>query len=196
MPENRRHFLARLGALPLLVPRRQTPGIEVRPTALYRQPDGRANLVRITVAGLDAPAARARLTDRRGALVGTAGLLPSGDGLVLRGELWVTMTAPSEFQIDVEVGRDRVARQRVRIAPPKRWTLYWVPFAHLDVGGADLPERALEQQRRNLDTALAHLGGGAHERPAVEHALAIVSYLENRPPASGDALLQAIREGK
>src|SRR3990172_6623153 len=116
--------------------------IEAQPTVLYQQPDGRNNLVRITVAGLDVPAARARLTDRRGALVGTAGLLPSGDGLVLRGELWVTLSSPAEFQIDVEVGRVRVARQRVRLAPPRRWTLYWVPFAHLDVGGADLQERA------------------------------------------------------
>ena len=122
----------------------RVPGVDARPTALYRQPDGRANLVRVTVAGLDAPAARARLTDRRGALVGTAGLLPSGDGLVLRGELWVTLTSPTEFQIDVEVGRDRVARQRVRLAPPRRWTLYWVPFAHFEVGGAEPQERALE----------------------------------------------------
>ena len=186
----------------------RAPGIDARPTSLYRQPDGRANLVRVTVAGLDAPAARARLTDRRGALVGTAGLLPegAGGGLVLRGELWVTLTAPTEFQIDVEVGRDRVARQRVRIAPPKRWTLYWVPFAHLEVGVAAATqslseiagrhERAFEQQRRNLDVALAHLSGGAHARPAAENALTILSFLGNRPAASGDALLQAVRDGK
>lgn len=192
---DRREFVGALAGA-LVARQGRTPGIDARPTSLYRQPDGRANLVRITVTGLDAPAARARLTDRRGALVGTAGLLPSSDGLVLRGELWVTLTAPAEFQIDVEVGRDRVARHRVRLAPPRRWTLYWVPFAHLDVGGADLQERALEVQRRNLDTALAHLDGGAVDRPALEGALALLSYLENRPPASGNALLQAMRDGK
>lgn len=172
------------------------PGIDARATAVYRQPDGRANLVRITVAGLDAPAARARLTDRRGALVGTAGLLPSGDGLVLRGELWVTLTSPAEFQVDVEVGRDRVARQHVRLTPPKRWTLYWVPTTHLDVGSADQAERSLEQQRRNLDTAIAHRSGAAYERPAPEQAFAILSFLQNRSTSAGSALLQAIREGK
>jgi hypothetical protein len=192
---DRRGFVGALvGAL--VTRQGRVPGIDARPTALYAQPDGRTNLVRITVAGLDAPAARARLTDRRGALVGTAGLLPAIDGLVLRGELWVPLSSPAEFQIDVEVGRDRVARQRVRLTPPKRWTLYWVPFAHLDVGGADPQERALETQRRNLDTALARRGGTAQERPLPENALAILSYLDNRPPESGDALLQALREGR
>src|SRR5213593_899553 len=51
------------------------PTVVATPTALYQQPEGRRNLVRIAVTGLDAPAGRARVTDRRGALVGSAGLL-------------------------------------------------------------------------------------------------------------------------
>src|SRR5256712_5610988 len=58
----------------------QQPVIDVRPTALFQQPEGRKNLVRITVSGLSAPAARARVTDRRGALVGTAGGVSAGAG--------------------------------------------------------------------------------------------------------------------
>src|SRR6059036_2479363 len=122
---DRRTFVAWLATLPVL--RRaqngstQQPFIEVRPTALYQQPDGRKNLVRITVAGLGAPAARARVTDRHGALVGTAGLLPLGAGLTLTGEVWVPLSEPADFQVDVEVGRDLAARQRVRLTPPKRW---------------------------------------------------------------------------
>src|SRR2546421_11205561 len=92
---HRRSFVAWLGSLPL-VPRhrsfRATPPIviEATPTALYQQPDGRNNLVRVAVTGLDAPAARARVTDRRGTLVGTAGLLPTGTtGAGLAGERWV-----------------------------------------------------------------------------------------------------------
>src|SRR5439155_20533381 len=108
----------------------QQPVIEARPTALFQQPEGRKNLVRITVGGLGAPAARARVTDRHGALVGTAGLLPLGAGLALSGEVWVPLSEPSEYQIDVEVGRDRAARQHVRLTPPKRWTLYWLSSIH------------------------------------------------------------------
>src|SRR6266702_2564716 len=104
----------------------QQPVIEVRPTALFQQPEGRKNLVRITVSGLNAPAARARVTDRHGALVGTAGLLPAPDGTSLRGEVWVPLSSPTDFQIDVEVGKAGVGRRRVRLVPPKRWTLYWL----------------------------------------------------------------------
>src|SRR2546428_6773553 len=62
----------------------QQPVIDVRPTALFQQPEGRKNLVRITVSGLSAPAARARVTDRRGAPVRPAGGVapaPGGGGV-------------------------------------------------------------------------------------------------------------------
>src|SRR5213592_721163 len=89
---DRRTFLGLLSSLAgsLASKRRETqqPVIEVRPTALFQQPEGRKNLVRITVSGLSAPAARARVTDRRGALVGTAGLLPTPQEVALSGEVW------------------------------------------------------------------------------------------------------------
>src|SRR6266511_1631999 len=147
---DRRSFLTWLATLPVLRRARngstQQPFIEVRPTALFQQPDGRKNLLRIAVSGLGAPAARARVTDRRGALVGTAGLLPLGEGLTLTGEVWVPLSQPGDVQIDVEVRRERAGRRRVRFTP--------------------------------------------------ECALQVLSYLENRGPEAGDALLQAIRDGK
>src|SRR2546427_11453944 len=76
---DRRAFLQWLGGLPVLgrhlsplaSPRAvrggsAPPTVVATPTALYQQPEGRRNLVRITVTGLDAPAGRARVTDRRG----------------------------------------------------------------------------------------------------------------------------------
>jgi len=199
-PFDRRSFLGWLASLPLWRgPSRaaaQQPAVEVLPTALYQQPDGRKNLVRITVAGLGAPAARARVTDRRGALVGTAGLLPLGEGLTLTGEVWVPLSQPSDFQVDVEVGRDRAARKRVRLTPPKRWTLYWLSSIHTDVGYTDLQENALEVHRKNLDAALARLPAHPDYHFTAECALQVLSYLENRPPEAGDALVQAIQGGK
>src|SRR5690348_11828415 len=91
---DRRSFVAWLGALSLERRRARgaarSVGIEATPTALYQQPDGRNNLVRIAVTGLDSPAARARVTDRRGILIGTAGLLP--DGASLAGEVWIPLS--------------------------------------------------------------------------------------------------------
>jgi len=201
LPFDRRSFLAWLGTLPLL--RRaghghatQKPVIDVRPTALFQQPDGRRNLVRIIVSGLGAPAARARVTDRRGALIGTAGLLPAGDAGALSGEVWVPLSQPTDYQVDVEVGRDRVARRALRLTPAKRWTLYWLASIHTDVGYTDLQERALEVHRKNLDTALAWLTTRRDFHFTAECALQILSYLENRSADAGDALIQAIRDGK
>src|SRR5216117_907286 len=114
---DRRAFLQWVAGLPVLgryvFPLPPLPiAIDARPTALYGQPDGRNNLVRIAVTGLDAPAARARVTDRRGTLVGTAGLLP--DGASLAGEVWVPLSraAGAEFQIEVEVGKQRAGSRR------------------------------------------------------------------------------------
>src|SRR3989441_7206003 len=197
---DRRTFLSVLSAIAgwAAIGRRaaQQPVIDVRPTALFQQPEGRKNLVRITVSGLSAPAARARVTDRRGALVGTAGLLPSPQGVALSGEVWVPLSQPSDFQVDVEVGRDRAARRRLRLTPAKRWTLYWLPSIHTDVGYTDLQERALEIHRKNLDAALAWTSTHRDFRFTAECALQVLSYLENRSPEAGDALLQAIRDGK
>src|SRR6266446_6002425 len=200
LPSDRRTFLGVLSSLAgwTALARRpaQQPVIEVRPTALFQQPEGRKNLVRITVSGLSAPAARARVTDRRGALVGTAGLLPSSQGVSLSGEVWVPLSEPSDFQFDIEVGRDRAARRRLRLTPAKRWTLYWLPSIHTDVGYTDLQERALEVHRKNLDAALAWTATHREFHFTAECALQVLSYLENRSPEAGDALLQAIRDGK
>src|SRR3954464_5601018 len=109
---DRRTFLGWLATLPVWRHSHAPPPVvDVRPTALFQQPDGRRNLVRIVVSGLSAPAARARVTDRRGALVGTAGLLPTGDAGALSGEVWVPLSQPTDYQVDVEVGRDRAARR-------------------------------------------------------------------------------------
>src|SRR5579859_4558798 len=196
---DRRTFLGLLSSLAGWLATRpgetQQPLIDVRPTALFQQPDGRKNLVRVMVSGLNAPAARATVTDRHGALVGTAGLLPSPQG-VLTGEVWVPLAEPSDFQVDVEVARARVARRRLRLTPAKRWTLYLLASIHTDVGYTDLQERALEIHRKNLDEALAWIGTHRDFHFTAECALQVLAYVEDRSPEAADALLQAIRDGK
>src|SRR2546428_1175567 len=198
---DRRSFVVWLGSLPL-VGRHRSVGaaapivIDATPTALYQQPDGRNNLVRVAVTGLDAPAARARVTDRRGTLVGTAGLLPTGASLA--GELWVPLSRAvgAEFQIDVEVGKQRVGHRLVRLVPPRRWTLYWIASSHTDVGLTGLQEESLEVHRRNLDAALARLPAHTDFCWTAECALQVISFVENRAPRAGEALARALRDGR
>jgi alpha-mannosidase len=198
---DRRSFLGWLSAVTAAVGRSADQAaqagpitVDARPTPLYQQPDGRNNLLRVTVTGLAAPAARARVIDRRGTPVGTAGLLPSGTAFA--GEVWVPLSGPADFRIEVEVGKKRVARTRVRVVPPRRWTLYWLSSTRTDVGSTDLQERCLEIHRANLDAALARLSAHPAYRWTAECAYQVISYVENRSAAAADALLQAIRDGK
>src|SRR3989442_4993939 len=128
---DRRSFVAWLGSLPVIT-RYRSPlpappvVIEAVPTVLYQQPDGRNNLVRITVSGLEGPAARARVTDRRRRLVGTAGILPTGAGGGGGGggfsrEGGVPLSGPAGVQIELEGGKQRGARRTGGVAPPRRW---------------------------------------------------------------------------
>src|SRR6266550_361324 len=200
---DRRGFLGWLGSVATAVGRssKRAAGapvltIDARPTVLYRQPDGRNNLVRLTVTGLDAPAGRARVLDRRGTLLGTAGLLPLETGTVFSGEVWVPLAGAADFQIEIEVGKQRVARRRVRLTAPRRWTLYWLSSNHTDIGYTDLQERCLEIHRQNLDAALARLPAHPDYRWTAECALQVISYVENRSPDDVEALLKAIRDAK
>lgn len=172
------------------------PVIEARPTALYAQPDGHNNLVRVSVSGLDAPAARARVTDRKGQLVGSAGLLPTPDGTALAGEVFVPLSEPVEYLFEIVVGKDRRASRRIQLLPAKRWTLYWLSTNHTDVGYTDIQERCLEIHRRNLDAALVRLTRTPDYRWSAECALQIISYAENRAPEQVAALVQALHDGK
>src|SRR2546428_13966158 len=115
---DRRRFVAWLGSLPIVgehLPLRAAPPIviDAMPTALYQQPDGRNNLVQVAVSGLDAPAGRARVTDRRGTLVRNAGLLATRAGPAGEHLLPLSRASGAEVQIDVDVGKQPVRRRRV-----------------------------------------------------------------------------------
>src|SRR2546425_909672 len=203
MTTTRRGFLGWLAALPAArrwdrLGSAPPPAIEVRPSALYQQPDGRRNLVRITVAGLDSPAARARVTDRHGALVGTAGLLPSagaggGQGLTLAGEVWVPLSEPSDFEVELEIGKQRVAKQRVRLAPPRRWTIYWIASNHTDIGYNELQEPRPGIHRQNHGAALARVADPPAVGWAAGRDLPVNSYVQNRCPQAAEAVGREIR---
>src|SRR5260370_40328697 len=128
---DRRSFLGWLASLPASVRAAMAAGtpplLQAQPTALYQQPDGHKNLGRITVSGLDTPAARATVTDRHGALAGSAGLLPAGEGAVVHGEVWLPLSEPTAYRVDLEVGKQRLLRTNVRLTPPPRWPLSWPP---------------------------------------------------------------------
>src|SRR5256885_4350029 len=71
-----------------------------------------------------------------------------------------------------------------------------MPSSHTDVGLTERHEECLEVHRRNLDAALARLPAHPEFRWTAECGLQLISYVENRPVAAGEALARAIRDGK
>src|SRR6266576_5783654 len=82
----------------------------------------------------------------------------------------------------------RAPGRRVRLEPPRRWTLYWIASSHV--------EADVEAHRKNLDAALARLPAHPTFRWTAECSLPVISYGETRGSARGEALARALRERK
>lgn len=99
--------------------------VEAESTVFYAQPDGRLSLVRFFVSGVDAPAGRLRVYDRRRRLLGTAGVIRSGNRLY--GELWLALEGETRIRSDLEApGVRGVFRTNHRLRPQRRWTIHWL----------------------------------------------------------------------
>ncbi len=95
-------------------------------TPFFAQPDGQRCLVRFFVSGLDAPAGRLRAFDRARRQLGTAGVIPFGDGR-LYGELWLPPGVLEHIQTELEApGLTRPLVTWHGLTPAPRWTLHWV----------------------------------------------------------------------
>jgi len=105
-----------------------SPRIEAEPTIFRANPDGRLTLVRFFVFGVDAPAGRLRVYDVRRRLLGTAGVIRSGD--VLYGELWLPIERQTGVQCELESpGVRGIFHSDHSLRPKRRWTIYWLTVA-------------------------------------------------------------------
>ncbi len=114
------------------------PSVNAESTPFYRHPEGQASLVRFTATGIEAPAGRLRVYDRNRRLLGTAGVLRSGDALF--GELWLAVTDQSYLVSELEApGIRGIHRTTHRLTPAPRWTMVW-----LTLSDAEALERRLD----------------------------------------------------
>lgn len=100
--------------------------ITAEATPFYAHPEGQRCLVRFFVSGLDAPAGRMRVFDGRRRQLGTAGVLPLGDGR-LYGELWLPLGALGRLRTELEApGLRRATVTWHALQPAPRWTVHWI----------------------------------------------------------------------
>jgi hypothetical protein len=99
--------------------------VEAETTIFRANPDGRLTLVRFLVTGVEAPAGRLRVYDRRRRLLGTAGVIRSGD--TLYGELWLPVEGGTSVRSELEAPSvSGVHRTDHWLSPRRRWTIHWL----------------------------------------------------------------------
>lgn len=127
------------------------PSVRAEPTVFRAHPGGRQTLVRFYVTGLDALAGRLRVYDQRRALLGTAGVIRSEEGLY--GELWLPLERETTIRSELEYpGVRGVLRSSHRLRPQRRWTIFWITVADPQVLAAQL--EALPPVRRAAQTQI------------------------------------------
>lgn len=155
---SRREFLVALSGLGgLSAPWMSgSPTVHVQPTIFHGHPDGRTTLLRFFVRELTAPAGRLRVYGRNRQLLGTAGVLPAGDGLY--GELWLPLDRSTTLTTELEApGLRGVRRDYHTVDPQRRWTIHWLTVVDPDTLRAELTP--LGPERRAARVALYRAAG-------------------------------------
>jgi alpha-mannosidase len=83
-----------------------------------------------------------------------------------------------------------------RISPKRKFTVYLVPHAHLDIGFTDYQPKIEELQNRNLDRLLEEMRHDADMRFSLDGAWVAEQYLRTRSPAARKEFLELVRAGR
>ncbi len=159
--------LAGLALPPADRSRDSSPEVRAEPTIFYGHPDGRTCLVRFVVQGLDAPAGRLRVFADGRRLVGTAGVLRSGESLL--GELWLPLTGQTTVTSVLEAPGLREPHWTThRLSSTIRWTIVWLTPADPRRVGSEL--MALPPVNRAIQTVIwREAGVRGNPLPTLSH---------------------------
>ena len=87
-------------------------------------------------------------------------------------------------------------RSSTMITPERKWTIYFVPHAHLDIGYTDYQAKVAELQSRNIDKLLAFLPKHPEMRFSLDGSWVVQNYFATRNEETRTAFLRYVREGK
>lgn len=85
---------------------------------------------------------------------------------------------------------------KVNITPERKWTIYFVPHAHLDIGFTDYQAKVSEIQNRNIDKLLQYLPANPSMRFSLGGSWVAQNYLATRNEQARKEFLQLARDGK
>jgi hypothetical protein len=82
------------------------------------------------------------------------------------------------------------------VNPERKWTIYFVPHAHLDIGYTDYQAKVVELQNRNIDKLLDFLPKNPSMRFSLDGSWVARNYLETRNEAQQKKFMQYVHEGR
>lgn len=84
----------------------------------------------------------------------------------------------------------------MRLNPERKWSIYFVPHAHLDIGYTDYQAKVVELQNRNIDKLLDFLPKNPGMRLSLDGSWVARNYLETRNEATQKKFMQYVHEGR
>jgi hypothetical protein len=171
------------------------PAVTAQTTPFFAPPDGQRCLIRFFVSDLDAPAGRMRAFDRAGRQVGTAGVLPLGNGR-LYGELWLPLGVLPRVRTELEApGLRRPVATWHTLTPAPRWIIHWLTL--LDPERLQRHLESLERIARAAEIAtLRSIGAMVNPLPAsLPTLIGDVAFLRMAEPGERVAALTGIARG-
>ena len=176
--------------------RKLEPEATVTPTVFYRQKNRQSyEVVKVTVtSGEKLNGGRVELT------VGKDRLQSALRGENAFGQERVEFEMP-EFSgpvnVSVAIHADgKTFRSNASISPERKWTIYFAPHAHLDIGYTDYQAKVAELQSRNIDKLLAFLPNHSGMRFSLDGSWVVQNYFATRNEQTRKQFLEYVRAGK
>jgi alpha-mannosidase len=82
------------------------------------------------------------------------------------------------------------------LTPERKWSIYFVPHAHLDIGYTDYQAKVVELQNRNIDKLLDFLPKNPSMRFSLDGSWVARNYLETRNQDTQNKFMQFVHEGR
>ena len=171
------------------------PVASMKPTVFYRQKDGQTyEVVDVTVTSAEKlNSGQVELSvgkERLHAALGTANDF---------GQERLEFEVP-EFSgavaAKVEIhANGRTYPSRATISPERKWTIYFVPHAHLDIGYTDYQAKVGELQSRNIDKLLSFLPKNPEMRFSLDGSWVAQNYFATRDEEAKKQFLKYAKDG-
>jgi alpha-mannosidase len=172
------------------------PSVRVEPTVFYKEEKGALHEITEVTATVPSIFRSGKIE----LFVGGVHLQASFDGNRDFGEYRVELNIPDLSKpgaATVRLSLDgKESTFHVEVKPKRKWTLYFVPHEHLDVGFTDYQAKVADVHNRNIDKLVGEIREHPEMRFNLDGSWIAKNYLATRNATAQGEFLTVLREGK